>query len=349
MLPKNNYPSISIIIPTLNSERVLQKSLESIFDQDYPTKLVEIIIVDGGSQDNTLAIIDSFSEEKGFAVRTCTNPLKTGEAGKAVGVRNAANEILAFIDSDNILPDVLWLQRMVDPFQCPEIIATEPLEYIYRRKDGYINRYCALIGMNDPVCLFIGNYDRCCSLTGKWTNAPIQEEDHGNHLHIIFKKNDFLPTIGANGFFIRRKSLLILDIRDYLFDIEILEMVLNQYSIVHVAKVRTGIIHLYCGNFKTFCKKQNRRIMDLYKYSKNERHKFYWDQRKKKGVALFIISCLTFFPLLWQSLLGFLRRPDICWFFHPLACWVTLLIYTYSTIRNHLGFGLELSRNDWAQ
>ncbi len=38
--------------------------------------------------------------------------LKTGDAGKAAGVKHAKNEIIALIDSDNILPSRDWLSRM---------------------------------------------------------------------------------------------------------------------------------------------------------------------------------------------------------------------------------------------
>ncbi len=42
--------------------------------------------------------------------------LKTGEAGKAVGMKQARGEIIALIDSDNILPSRDWLSFMVEPF-----------------------------------------------------------------------------------------------------------------------------------------------------------------------------------------------------------------------------------------
>lgn len=40
------------------------------------------------------------------------NPLRTGEAGKAIGVKEAKNEIIALIDSDNLLPQRDWLLKM---------------------------------------------------------------------------------------------------------------------------------------------------------------------------------------------------------------------------------------------
>jgi len=54
------------------------------------------------------------------------NPLITGEAGKAVGVKAASNEIIAFIDSDNILDGKERLRKMVEPFGDSEIVGSAP-------------------------------------------------------------------------------------------------------------------------------------------------------------------------------------------------------------------------------
>jgi glycosyltransferase involved in cell wall biosynthesis len=124
-------PSISIVIPTYNSARTLTSCLESIRKQDYPKDKIEIIIVDAGSSDNTVEIAGQFTD-------IYPNPLRTGEAGKAVGVRHATGEIIALIDSDNILPERDWLKRMAAPFEYPEIAGTEPLYYNYRQEDRII-------------------------------------------------------------------------------------------------------------------------------------------------------------------------------------------------------------------
>ena len=57
----NLFPSISIIIPTLNTVKTLRDCLESIAVQDYPKDKLEIIIADGGSTDYTLNIFSEFS------------------------------------------------------------------------------------------------------------------------------------------------------------------------------------------------------------------------------------------------------------------------------------------------
>ena len=102
--PQSN-PSISIITPTYNSAKTLTSCLESIKTQDYKGD-IEIIISDGGSTDSTLEIAQKYTD------KIYPNPLKTGEAGKAAGVKHARNEIIALIDSDNILPSRNWLSSM---------------------------------------------------------------------------------------------------------------------------------------------------------------------------------------------------------------------------------------------
>jgi len=94
---QKSNPSISIITPTYNSGKTLASCLDSIKTQDYNGD-IEIIIADGGSTDSTLEIAQKYTD------RIYPNPLKTGEAGKAAGVKHAKNEIIALIDSDNILP-----------------------------------------------------------------------------------------------------------------------------------------------------------------------------------------------------------------------------------------------------
>ena len=65
----------------------------------------EIVIVDAGSDDRTLELAEKYGAEQ-----VIDNPLRTGEAGKARGARAAKGEILAFVDSDNVLIGSDWLR-----------------------------------------------------------------------------------------------------------------------------------------------------------------------------------------------------------------------------------------------
>jgi len=315
-----NLPSVSIVIPTYNSEKFLPPCLRSINEQDYPKDKLEIIIVDGGSTDRTIDIAKEFRVTK-----ILHNPLRTGEAGKALGVKAAENEIIALIDSDNILDRKDWFKRMVEPFEDGEIEGAEPLYYSYRREDGCITRYCALIGMNDPLCLFLGNYDRYSYLTGKWTELNVKQEDKGNYLKIELNERA-IPTIGANGFLIRREALNKCSIERYLFDIDVVfELIKRGYN--KFAKVKIGIVHIFSDSISVFVRKQKRRFRDYIYYKELGFRKYPWHSISRNRLLKFIFYTIFTQPLLIQILKGCMRRRDSAWFFHVLACWITLLVY----------------------
>ena len=342
MLTTNRLYSISIIIPTYNSEKFLDECLYSIFQQDYPKELIEILIIDGGSKDNTIEVAKKYTN------KIFSNPLKTGEAGKAIGLKNAKNELIALIDSDNVLPEKNWLKNMVIPFMDKEIIGSEPWSFSYRKEDGFIDRYCALLGMNDPLCFFLGNYDRLCTLTGKWTNLTLEQKDHGTWISINIKPPN-IPTIGANGTIIRKKVLLESNlIGDYLFDIDIISY-LAQKEPVFFAKIKNSIIHLYCGNsLLKFIRKQKRRIKDYLYYKKLGLRNYPWLFQNKLGLLKFIIWNILFIPLIVQSLRGYCIKKDFAWFFHPLACFLTFIIYSFIKITSFLKINKQ-SRDKWEQ
>lgn len=341
-----DLPTISIVIPTLNSSRTVGACLDSILNQDYPKEQIEVIITDGGSTDGTIELAKK--KLSTISYQLLANPLKTGEAGKAVGVKNAKYEIIALIDSDNLLPQIDWLRRMVEPFGDKEIVASEPLHYTYRKTDHYITRYCALLGMNDPLCFFIGNYDRFCALTGKWTEVPYRSEDKGNYLKTIFPYLGRLPTIGANGFLIRKYVLQQYSIGDYLFDIDIIYDLVSK-SDFKIAKVKIGIIHLYCNKITQFIKKQTRRIRDYNYYNRLGLRKYPWGSARKPRVIKFCIYTILLIPLLLQIFKGVLRQKDSAWLFHPIACWTTLLVYGYNTLRSRILPISIRSREKWGQ
>ena len=53
--------SISIIIPVLNQKQMLEKALESVFNQD--SKNYELIVIDGGSEDGTLDVVQQYHQQ----------------------------------------------------------------------------------------------------------------------------------------------------------------------------------------------------------------------------------------------------------------------------------------------
>lgn len=339
----SKFPSISVVIPTLNSGSVLEKCLKSISVQKYPKGKIEVIIADGGSTDATLAIAKKFHTQVVF------NHLKTGESGKAVGVKAAKNDLIALIDSDNILPTRHWFSDMVVPFEDNEIVATEPIRYTYRKKDPYLTRYFALLGMNDPICLFLGNYDRYSYITDKWTGLSFPEINKGKYLKVTLD-HEPIPTIGANGTIFKRKVLQdTLRDSNYLFDIDILLKLIRSRGCVNIAKVKTGIIHTFVeADASKFFRKQLRRMNDMSFHRSKKNREISWEGSFLPKILLFIVECLLIIPILIQTLIGYLRKKDSAWLFHPIACYSTLLIYLYGWLKGKI-IPQESSRTDWKQ
>ena len=339
---------VTIVTPVLNSMRTLDEYMQAIIMQDYPHDKIDIIIADGGSTDGTIERFNEYSESEDIKIQICNNTLKTAEAGKAVAARLAKGEIILLLDSDNIIPDSHWMTRMMEPFGEREIVAAEPIEYTWREQDGYINRYCAMIGMGDPLCLFTGNYDRKCILTGKWTEVKREEIDRGDYVSVKFQSN-MIPTIGANGFFMRRRELIDNFEGDYLFDIDVLWELFKKNPELRVAKVKTGIVHLFCQDIGAFKRKQNRRVRDYIYYSDAKGRKYPWGKTNKWKIVLFSICCITCIPLLIQATVGNIRKHDPeAWKFHFKACWITLWIYGCGVIRGIFRKDAA-DRNNWKQ
>lgn len=335
--------TVDFLVPTLNSARVLESCLQSIRNQIFPPQDIHIFVIDGGSIDTTLAIAQKYH---------CTilnNPLKTAEAAKALGVHHALGKYIALIDSDNILPSKNWLKHMLKPLEDnPNIIGSEPWEYTYRPQAGYIERYSSLTGVNDPYALVAGNFDRKSILNSHWTNLVLPIKNLPDYQIVTLQYNHLLPTIGANGT-IFRSSFFDHFKEKYLFDIDVLTQEINRTKAsLFFAKVKVGIIHSFCeSSLSKFYRKQLRRATDLYTFQ-NRRH---YGLAKNNFIPniKFIFYVILIFPMLYDTIRGFLKKPDPAWFFHPIACLITLYCYSIVTIKNSLGLLTPLSRKYWQQ
>jgi glycosyltransferase involved in cell wall biosynthesis len=102
-MPSN--PTISVIIPTLNEEKLLSKSL-SQFTPDIKKKFAaELIVSDGGSRDATVEISKAFADK---IVVTDDREKETISAGRNRGARAADGKYFFFLNADTRLTDADW-------------------------------------------------------------------------------------------------------------------------------------------------------------------------------------------------------------------------------------------------
>lgn len=90
---------ISVIIPTYNAGRYIEKTLQSVFDQTY--KNIEIIVIDDGSTDNTEVLLKQYNDPRLHYIK---QPNSGGPAKpRNVGIAAAKGEYIAIFDSDDLM------------------------------------------------------------------------------------------------------------------------------------------------------------------------------------------------------------------------------------------------------
>ena len=103
-VPAPDLPTVSIISPALNAATYIERFIESLLAQDYPRHLVDIVIVDNGSEDDTVARLAR------YPVRVLHQPHRGSPgATRNLGIINTTGEIVALVDSDVSL-EPSWLR-----------------------------------------------------------------------------------------------------------------------------------------------------------------------------------------------------------------------------------------------
>jgi len=114
-------PRVAIVMPAFNEQDAIARSLRSLLAVDYPAHKLEIVAIDDGSTDATLAELRTVEAESAGRLRVIVFPENRGKrAAMAAGIRSTDAEIVAFVDSDSVLePDAL--AKLVQAFADPRV------------------------------------------------------------------------------------------------------------------------------------------------------------------------------------------------------------------------------------
>ena len=97
-------PKLSIIIPAYNAEQYIKPCLDSILQNSKESlSKIEIIVINDGSTDNTLKILESYNQYKNIKIHTTKN--QGVSAARNLGISLAKGEWVTFIDADDIISD----------------------------------------------------------------------------------------------------------------------------------------------------------------------------------------------------------------------------------------------------
>ena len=161
------YPLVSVVVPCRNEERHIAQCLDSILACDFPQERLEILVVDGCSDDGTRAILARYAERYA-RIHVLDNPKRITPTALNIGVLAARGEIIMRMDAHVIYP-ASYISQLVGALEetgadnVGGIIATLP-------GDDSATARAIAVGLSHP--LGVGNsYFRVGSRERRWTDA----------------------------------------------------------------------------------------------------------------------------------------------------------------------------------
>ena len=91
-------PMVTVIIPCSNEARFIGKCLDSVIANNYEEGRLEILVVDGGSEDGTRRILKNYTKEYSY-IKMLDNPERITPSALNIGVRNATGDFIVRLDA----------------------------------------------------------------------------------------------------------------------------------------------------------------------------------------------------------------------------------------------------------
>ena len=311
---------LSVIIPTFNNSGTIRSCIESVMNQKMNSNEYEIIIIDGGSSDNTISTIEKINSN----IRIFPNEKKYEEYAKVIGVNKSEGEFLVFIDADNILLDYNLFNSAIHELKNNNNInICEPTKYGYLSEDGLITKYISIMGSDDPIAFYMDYYDRYSVLTNKLCGGGYNLNSN------VLSSFDLetIPPFGANVSFMRKEELIKIKYSPFVHT-DIIYRLLKINN--NILKIESKIVHRQSNSVIKFLKKKIRRYDRNYSEFEREYYPKISQLNKLKG----ILKIILILPLIADTAVLYLKTREKSILIHPLLTILTLNIFFYYRLKN---------------
>ena len=198
-------PKISVIIPVYNTEKYIEKCLESLAGQTMQD--FEVIIVNDGSTDNSKKVIKDYMKNSNLDIRYLEKENGGLASARNYGVERALGKYISFLDSDDYLDKDLYknLEKYMDEnidlikFKMKTVDEKEnvieklygPVFEVCSGEEGY-KRLCTTDKYMDPACIYL--YRREFFVENNFKYKLRYHEDFGLTSLIIIQAKTFVST-----------------------------------------------------------------------------------------------------------------------------------------------------------
>ena len=122
-------PTVSVIIPILNEEKYITQCLDSIIESDYDKNDLEVLLVDGGSSDKTIEIIEKYQKKYSF-FKLLNNSKKIAPIAMNIGIKASVGRYIIRLDAHSSYPKdyvtkLIYWHKKLDADNVGAVILTD--------------------------------------------------------------------------------------------------------------------------------------------------------------------------------------------------------------------------------
>lgn len=317
---------LSFIIPTYNAAAHIENCLKSIAGQDYPQDLVEILILDGGSQDKTLAIAEKYN------CRIFKNEKKLCEYGIQIGMQKAQGDLVVIFAADNELIGRDWASKVSAVFAQEQDICAVWGRLASAKADPALNKYFELI-QSDPLNWFLNK--------NLLVYKRLAEKSCGNWFK--FRLDPKKPLVwGANGLTYRADKIKSVWARQgYLGDNDAFQAMIEAGNNRVAYYEAPFVYHHHVARLGDWVKKWRRNYVKHFLEQRQTRNLNWVIDKsfKVKLILWFLYSVIPVFSI-FHALYLTVKDKNIHWLYHPLVSFSQAITYTLVTLSRPKGRGV---------
>jgi len=318
----------SVFIPTYNAGKWLKKCLDSIYYQNYPKEKIEVIIVDGGSSDNTKEIASR------YPVKFHINKRKLAHYAFTIYGELASGDLTVMFAADNELVGNDWFSTVNDCFESNLELAAAWGRIVADKHDAAVNHYFSLI-QSEPLSYFLNKNISYYLERSQSVNSKEKEIN-------FFRMDSQRPLVwGANGLVLRydfvKKYFLE---EDFIGDNDIFQKMIEENHDLIGYIPNLNIIHHHVSSVREWRSKLKRNYFQHFLKHRKKRNlnwiidKFFF---KKLFIWFFYAGIPVFSGI--HALFLAVKNKNKYWLYHPILSFLQFVTYSWLTVSTQEGRG----------